>query len=98
MPLPPEIKLQITIDKSKSGTGSKMRSQAGMEEAGKKIEESGDKQGRKMDKQNKTGEIPQDESDKAENHLNQQWEKEKEQVKCGNESDKTKKLAKTSKS
>ena len=85
--LPPEIELQITVDKSKTGTqmGSKsprMRLQAGMEEANKKTEEGGGRQGRKAARQSKSGEMPEDENDKVKNCSNFQQEKETEQVEC----------------
>ena len=85
MPLPPEIELQIMVDKSKTGTqmGSKsprMRLQAGMEEANKKTEEGCGRQGRKAARQSKSGEMPEDENYKVKNSSNCQWEKETEQV------------------
>ena len=95
VPLPPEIELQITVDKNKTGTqtGSKsprMRSQAATEEAGKKTEEGGGKQGRKMTKLSKAGEPPEDENEKAKNRSNRQQEKETEQEEFETEGEKAK--------
>ena len=85
MPLPPEIQLQITVDKSKTGIqkGSKvprMRSQAVTEEDDKKMEEGGGQQGRKASKSTKSGEPPEDENKKAKNHSNHQRELEEDET------------------
>ena len=82
VPLPPE--LQIMVDKNKTGTqtGSKSprtRLQAATEEAGKKTEEGGGKQGRKVAKSSKSGQPPEDENKKVKNRSNRQQEKETEQ-------------------
>ena len=95
VPLPPEIELQITVDKSKTGKqmGSKsprMRSQAGTEEANKKTEEGGGRQGRKAAKQSKSGEIPEDRNDTVKNRSNRQREIETEQVEHETEGEKVK--------
>ena len=64
VPLPAEIELQITVDKSKTGTqtGSKSprtRSQAVTEEDDKKTKEGGARQGRKdASKLSKSGKPP----------------------------------------
>ena len=95
VPLPTEIELQIMVDKSKIGTqtGSKSprtRSQAGTEEANKKTEEGGGRQGRKVARQSKSGEMHEDENDKVKNHSNCQREKETEQVEHETEGEKAK--------
>ena len=85
VPLPPEIELQITVDKNTTGTqtGSKsprMRLQAVMEEDDKKTEEGGGRQGRKAWLNlTKSGEPPEDENEKVKNRSNCQQEKETEQ-------------------
>ena len=95
MPMPPEIKLQITVDKNKTGTqtGSKsprMRLQAAREEGDKKTEEGGGRQGRKAAKLSKSGESPEDENEKVKNCSNCQQEKETEQEERETEGEKAK--------
>ena len=89
IPLLPDIELQITVDKSKTGTqtGSKsprMRAQAAAEEDkdDKRTEEGGAQQGKKgASKPSKPGELlveVEDENDKAKNCSNHQQRKETE--------------------
>ena len=95
VPLPPEIELQIMVDKNKTDTqtGSKSprtRSQAAMDKDDKKTEEGGGRQGKKTAKPSKSGEPAEDENEKAKNRSNRQQEKDTEQEEHETEGDKVK--------
>ena len=85
VPLPPELELQITVEKGKTGTqtGSKSprtRSQAATEGDDKKAEGGASRQGRKLSKSTKWAEPTEEEGKKAKNCSDRQQKQDEGQM------------------